>query len=255
MSWDPAQYGLFADARARPAIDLIARLPDAPAPRRITDLGCGDGRITRLLQARWPGAAVTGIDSDAAMLAAAREPPGDIEWVAADIAGWRPDTPRDLIFSNAGLHWLPDHAGLFARLAAALAPGGRLAVQMPDNFDQPSHRLSRSLAAEPRWNLGDAADRSAVATPGDYFGWLTAAGCGVDIWTTDYLQPMKGPDPVLNWLRGSLLVPVLARLTAAERTDFLAALGGRLREAYPPGADGVTLFPFRRLFILAEKPA
>lgn len=254
MSWDPAQYGLFLDQRTRPAADLLAHIRlDAPA--RIADLGCGPGNSTALLAKRWPKAAITGIDSSQAMLEKARESAPDIDWQCADIAQWRADPPFALIYSNALLHWLDNHAVLFPRLLSSVAKGGALAVQMPRNFDAPSHRIIAAVAqsAPFRAKLSGRLREAPVADP-DYYYQLLAADCHlIDMWETSYLHVLEGQDAVLNWIKGTALVPLLAALDAGEQNDFICELAARLAAAYPRHEDGKTLLPFKRLFFIAYR--
>ena len=256
--WDPKLYLTFADHRLRPALELLARVPLA-RPRTIYDLGCGAGNVTRLLGERWPEAAVTGVDSSREMLDAAVKEPVAVRWVEADVRSWRPETPPDLIFSNATLHWVEDHRTLFPRLAGALAPGGCLAVQMPLSWHAPSHRLMRETLAAGGPGGGaigsDAlraeAGRRWVEDAATYYELLAPRASNVDVWETEYLQVLEGDDPVLRWVQGTGLRPILNALHDDERARFLAEYGRRLRAAYPRRADGLTLFPFRRLFIVA----
>lgn len=256
--WDPAQYLAYADERGRPARDLLARVP-LPAPGAIYDLGCGAGNVTALLAERWPGARIIGVDSAPAMLARARETLPTVEWQEADLAAWRPTTVPDLIFSNAALHWLDDHEALFPRLFKALASGGVLAVQMPRNYMAPSHRLIVEVAGAEPWRdrLAAAVRRyqgdGPVATPAVYDRLLAPEAAAMDIWETEYMHKLTGADPVLGWLRSTALRPVLGALDAGQQDQFLGDLGERLDAAYPPGADGSVLFPFRRLFIVATR--
>lgn len=252
MGWDATRYLSFGAARLRPALDLINRIPlDAPA--RIVDLGCGPGTITRLLCERWPQARVSGVDASPAMLDRARALLPALPWTEADLATWSPASPSDLVFSNAALHWLPDHPGLFKRLRNWVAPGGVLALQMPANFAAPSHRLIRELAARPEFRhaLGDAR-MGEVLEPADYHGLLADSTTELEVWSSEYLQVLNGEQAVLDWLRGTTLVPYLDRLDAEAGAAFLAALAPALAAAYPRRADGTTLFPFRRLFIVAR---
>lgn len=251
-SWDPAQYLKFADHRLRPALDLMARIPPIAA-RTVYDLGCGPGTITRLLAERWPDAEVTGIDSSPAMLAKARALAPEIEFTEADLAGWAPSAPADLLFSNATLQWLGDHAALLPRLVSLVAPGGVLAVQMPRNFDAPSHVALAETVADRRWRdrLLPLLRRSPVAAPSLYHRWLAPEAATLDIWETEYLHRLDGADPVVEWTRGTALRPFLDVLDGAERERFLAEYRQRVAAAYPTEADGTTLFPFRRLFIVA----
>ncbi|MEK7246236.1 MAG: methyltransferase domain-containing protein [Pseudomonadota bacterium] len=262
-TWDPAQYLKFADERARPAFDLLARVDalavgpptGGTAPWTVFDLGCGPGNVTALLRRRWPGASVIGVDSSEAMLANARANHPEIEFVAADLATFRPPAPADAIVSNAALHWLPEHAGLFPALGRALAPGGVLAVQMPMSSRQASHTLMAESAQAGPWRAKASAalPRFSEHEPADYYGWLAPLCRTVDIWETVYLHALAGEDAVVEWIKGAALRPVLAVLDQGERAGFLADYRARVARAYPRLADGTTLYPFRRLFIVAVK--
>lgn len=264
MAWDPAQYLKYAGERLRPALDLIARVPLA-APRSIVDLGCGAGNVTRMLAQRWPAAAITGIDSSPAMLqrAAAEGAAGErITWRQGDLAQWAPtsvDAAPELVYSNAALHWLDDHATLFPRLFAAVARGGALAVQMPNQFAAPSHVALQQTVDEPRWRarLAPALRRAPVAPLADYFGWLDHGAAAVDAWTTEYLHVLPaaadGEHPVVAWTRGTALTPFLALLDDAAQTHFVADYRERIAQHYPPLPDGRVLFAFRRQFVVAVR--
>ena len=251
-TWDPVQYTKFADLRGRPADELLARSP-ANAPLHVFDLGCGNGAVTRRLRRRWPAARITGIDSSAEMLAGAQELDPTIAWREADIATWAPSHPVAVIFSNAALQWLPDHARFFPRLLGFLSPGGCLAVQMPRNHQAPSHRLIREAGTE--WadkilpNLRD----EPVAEPNVYYDILAPHAALVDIWETAYLQVLRGEDPVTEWVKGTALRPVEQALTATEWREFLKRYSKLVARAYPPRPDGATLLPFRRLFLVARR--
>ncbi|GAA2790508.1 methyltransferase domain-containing protein [Kitasatospora sp. CM 4170] len=257
-AWDPHQYLRFADERTRPLHDLLARvpaLPREPAPT-VLDIGCGPGNSTAVLRERWPQARITGIDNSAEMLATARstgEPTAD--YLLADATDHDPaDAEPDLIASNATLQWIDGHLGLLPRWAAALKPGGVIAFQVPGNFDSPSHTTLAELRRSPRWRdtLGDTV-RAGVHDPADYLRALADTGCTPDVWETTYSTLLTGPDPVLEWVKGTALRPVLTRLTdPADRNAFLDQYGALLREAYPAGPHG-TVFPFRRIFAVGVK--
>ena len=252
--WDPAQYLRFAGPRLQPALDLLARIP-LTAPAAVYDLGCGAGNVTRLLRERWPDARVTGVDGSPAMLeAAARAAPG-VRFIHADLAAWAPPAPADVIFSNAALHWLDGHASLLPRLLGHLAPGGVLAVQMPRNHGAPSHtEMVRAVEAGPwRARLVPLLRRAPVAAPAVYYDILAPHAGHLEIWETEYLHALEGDNPVVEWTRGSALKPLLDALEPPEREGFLADYGARMAAAYPRRPDGRTLFPFRRLFILAGR--
>jgi len=237
-------------SRLRPGIDLIANIPDVAA-QTVIDLGCGTGRLTERLRARWPDAHVAGLDSSPTMLEQARSDFPAIDWIETDIATWQPDALLDIIMSNAALHWLPDHAALFPRLFDCLAPGGVLAVQMPRNFGEASHVLVRTVAKELGFVERTGPDRAPVAEPPFYYDLMAPLAARLEIWETTYIQPLEGDNPVVDWIRSTALQPVMDLLDEAEATEFLRVYGERVREAYAKRDNGVTLFPFRRLFIVA----
>lgn len=256
--WNPERYARFGDHRLRPALELLARV-DLESPASIVDLGCGTGNVTRIIAERWPSAAVSGLDSSPEMLAKARSVPSAIEWIEGRVESWEPAAPVDLVFSNATLHWVEGHRELFPRLVRFLRPGGVLAVQMPLSFGAPSHRLMRETLAtggvdgQPLGSteLRGAMDRDWVESPQTYYDVLVPHARAMDVWTTEYLQVLEGADPVLEWVKATGLRPVLSGLDDDDRARFLDVYARALRVAYPVRADGRTLYPFRRLFIVA----
>ena len=257
--WDPHQYLKFADHRLRPALELLerVRLPEA---RLVCDLGCGSGHVTRLMSQRWPAADIRGVDQSPEMLAQAAGEPSPVSWMEADIRDWSPPGAADLIYSNATLQWLDGHDELFPRLMRYVSPGGCLAVQMPLSWDLPSHRLMRSTlehAGPGGAPLGDAAVLAAVRRrwvqdAEAYFDLLSPLAQRLDIWETEYLQVLTGEDAVLEWVRGTGLRPILNGLNEADRDVFLNRYRQALHDAYPQRPGGLTLYPFRRLFMVAQ---
>ncbi len=253
--WDPAQYQRFELERAQPFHDLVARIPAGPV-HRAADLGCGTGDLTRTLLARWPAAEVLGVDSSEAMLARANIGAASprLRFEQADLRTWAPDAHLDRIVSNAALQWLNDHDALLPRLVGFLAPGGALAVQIPQNDDSPTHEILRALWRSARFAplLGDAPTERRVAEASWYAERLLELGCDVDVWETVYQHRMDGAEAIVEWVKGTALRPVLSRLDAAASEAFLSAYTDRVREAYPSGPHG-TWFPFRRLFFIATR--
>jgi len=252
-TWDPQQYAQFWDQRRRPALDLIARLPPEPAPRYIVDLGCGPGTVTTLLADRWPEAGILGVDSSPTMLADAKALLPDVAWVEGDLTTYEPGVAPDLLFTNAALHWAPDHETLVPRLMRMVAPGGRLAIQVPDKWDEPSHTLAFEIADQERWRdrLAGAIDRNPLLDEEQYLDLLLPLAADVDLWTTAYHHVLEGPDPVVEWFLGSFLRAFLSRLPEDEGGEFVAQYAAAMREAYPARPDGRTVMPFQRLFIVA----
>lgn len=254
-SWDPARYLAYADERGRPFVELLARVDRVvgPDPREVVDLGCGPGNLTDLLAERWPQARVTGLDASPEMIATARERGSRVTYDVADLRHWHPERPVDVLVSNATLQWVSGHLALLPDLVDALAPAGVLAVQVPGNFDQPSHTIRSDLAAEEPYaqHIRDVAVPAAhdAAT---YLRALHDAGCEVDAWETTYLHVLHGEDPVFTWVTGTGARPTLAALPDDVRPAFEAEFRRRLRAAYPDDGHGVVL-PFRRVFVVARR--
>jgi trans-aconitate 2-methyltransferase len=255
MTWSPTQYLKFAGERVRPALDLLARIP-AEAPDTVVDLGCGTGNLTPLLRQRWPRARLVGVDGSLEMLARARADHPEAVFVQADIHAWRPEAPVDVLYSNAALHWVDGHDALLLELLRALRPGGWLAVQMPRNFAAPSHAAIVETIEQGPWRaaLLPRLRRQPVAEPAHYWRLFQDRTAALEIWETEYLQALHGENPVAEYTKGSWLKQFLDRLGEVERRAFEADYRARVRAAYPPEPDGQTLFPFRRLFILAQRP-
>ncbi|MBM7516347.1 methyltransferase domain-containing protein [Nocardioides nitrophenolicus] len=259
LTWDPARYLAYADERGRPFFDLVGRVA-AVDPRIVVDLGCGPGNLTSSLSDRWPAAAITGVDSSDAMIAAASDTSvaDRVSFHRADLRDWLAAAPSggvDVLVSNATLQWLPDHLDLLPALVRAVRPGGWLAFQVPGNHGEPSHTLRAELAAEPPY----ATHTAQVAAPyahdaTTYLRALQALGCEVDAWETTYLHVLHGPDPVFTWVTGTGARPTLQALPDDLRPRFEEELKARLRAAYPDEGHGVVL-PFRRIFVVARVPA
>jgi trans-aconitate 2-methyltransferase len=253
MSWSANQYVAFEDERTRPVRDLLSALPDIPA-QRVIDLGCGPGNSTELLAARFPGAAVSGIDSSPDMIAAAARRLPQVQFAIGDIEIWKDLGPFDVILANAVLHWVPDHSTLLPALIAKLASGGGLAIQMPDNLDVPAHRLMREIAENGPWamTLAEASkSRTPLASADGYYEMLRPLCSRVDVWRTTYYHALSGgAGAVVEWFKGSGLRPYLDPLDAASRAAYLERYTAAVARAYPALADGSVLLPFPRLFIV-----
>lgn len=244
--WDPAQYLAFADHRARPFYELLARV-GAEEPRRVVDVGCGPGNLTLSLSARWPSAVVEAFDSSPEMVEAART--AGVDARVDDVTTWEPLPDTDVVVSNAVLQWVPSHPSIVSRWASALPSGAWLAFQVPGNYADASHRLIREVAGPSLEHVFRA--EKPVLDPVEYASLL--ADCSaVDAWETTYVQRLSGLDPVLEWVSGTALRPVRAALSSADWDAYVAELAPRLREAYPQRADGTTWFPFRRIFAVAR---
>ncbi|VVN22566.1 Trans-aconitate 2-methyltransferase [Pseudomonas fluorescens] len=256
MSWSARQYVAFEDERTRPARDLLAAIPPVDA-RSAIDIGCGPGNSTELLVERFPDATVRGVDSSTDMIDAARKRLPQVQFDTVDIGTWNDSGPFDVIFANAVLQWLPDHATLLPSLAARLTPGGSLAIQMPDNLNEPSHRLMREIAANGPWasKLADAAgQRTEMASASDYYSMLRPHCARVDVWRTTYHHPLAGgASGVVEWFKGSGLRPFLEPLDEAEKAQYLKQYQAAIERAYPALSDGSVLLPFPRLFIVATR--
>jgi trans-aconitate 2-methyltransferase len=245
--WSARQYLKFADERTRPPRDLLAQVP-LDSPRRITDLGCGPGNSTELLIERFPDAEVIGVDSSPDMLRQARAQFPSLRFVEADLSTWIPEPDTDLLFGNAVFHWVPGHPKVLARLLQSLPSGGVLAVQMPDNTNEPALMLMEKVAA----SLGQSnPGRNDLPCPESYYDLLRPLCSHIDIWHTHYNHIIESHHGVVEWFKGSGMRPFLAPLSAAMREMFLANYTDDIRSAYPACFDGKVMLNFPRLFILA----
>lgn len=254
MTWDPTQYGRFGGPRLRAAAELLAavRLEN---PSLVHDIGCGRGEMARAMADRWPNSRVIGSDLSEAMLDEARAGGGRVEWPRLDLATWTPEPIHDLLYANAVLHWLTDHEQVFPRLASGVRPGGVLAVQMPQSWPQPSHATFRRVLARTvphRPELHARFEANWVQAPDTYRELLLEFFDDIDIWETTYHQVLHGEDPVLEFVKGSLLTAAIGALPDEEYGVFEAAYRQSLRDVYPMNTDGTTTFPFSRLFIVAS---
>jgi trans-aconitate 2-methyltransferase len=256
VSWSAKQYLAFEDERTRPVRDLLSAVPTTSA-RLVIDLGCGPGNSTEVLAARFPDAAVHGIDSSADMIASARRRLPRAQFSLASIEAWTDGGPFDVILANAVLHWLPNHSTLLPELAAKLVTGGSLAIQMPDNLDVPAQRLMREIAADGPWVHALAAASGARTTIGEaswYYELLRPVCAKVDIWRTTYHHPLAGgPGAIVEWFKGSGLRPFLEPLDLPQRAAYLERYTDAVARAYPALADGSVLLPFPRLFMVAVR--
>lgn len=256
MSWSAKQYVAFEDERTRPVRDLLRALHPIEA-RSVVDLGCGPGNSTEVLAALFPNAAVRGIDSSPDMIAAARRRLPRVQFALGGIEEWRDAGPFDVILANAVLHWVSDHARLLPALVAKLAPSGGLAIQMPDNLDDPAHRLMCDIAADGPWAQTLAVASAARTTIGDaswYYELLRPHCVKVDVWRTTYYHPIpNGAAGIVEWFKGSGLRPFLEPLDAAMRAAYLDRYTAAVALAYPAMADGSVLLPFPRLFVAAVR--
>jgi trans-aconitate 2-methyltransferase len=252
MAWDPKTYLSYGAERTRPAADLLNRVLIA-TPSRVADLGCGPGNSTALLRARWPDAAIDGVDSSAEMLEEAPALKLDVRLIKADIAQWTPQAAYDVIYSNAALQWLGNHEMLFPRLLSYLRPGGVLAVQMPRNADELCDRIIREAILDPRWaaNLKGVRDFWNVRPPETYYDLLAPRARAIDLWETRYFHALQGEDAVFRWSMGTGLRPFASALDDPLRQEFLEHCRRRLAAAYPPRPNGKTIHRFLRLFVVA----
>ena len=253
--WSARQYLKFEDERTRPPRDLLAQVP-LDRPRRVVDLGCGPGNSTELLIERFPDAEVAGLDSSPDMLAQARKRLPGRTFMQGDLATWLPQERTDLLFGNAVFQWVPDHPAVLQRLLKALPGGGVLAVQMPDNTDEPALALMRVVGADGPWAPALAkanAARDDLPRPGSYYDLLRPLAARLDVWHIVYNHVMAGPDAIVEWFKGSALRPFLSALDGAMRDAFVTAYTAEIAKAYPPRYDGKVLLRFPRLFIVAVR--
>lgn len=253
--WNAEHYLKFGDERTRAAVDLVARIR-LLSPAKIVDLGCGPGNSSVILRQRWPEAQVVGVDNSPGMIAAANEKYPDQVWHSADISEWNPDTPVDLVFSNAALQWVPDHAALMRRLIAAVKEEGALAFQIPSGSFAEVRKLIHEVSTDARWTerMVGARETLTMEEPGFYYDALAKDSASLDIWESEYHHVMESTDAIVDWMSSTGLRPFVAALdNEDERGEFVAELKRRVSEAYEVRMDGRVLFPFRRTFVIAYR--
>lgn len=253
-NWNAKHYAQFLNERTRPASDLLARIAHRQA-RFITDLGCGPANSTELLYKNWSDAHIIGVDSSPDMIKTAQAKLPQVQFIQADFHQWQADTPQEVIFANASLQWSPNQGELLVKLVANLADGGVLAVQMPDNLGEPSHRLIRDVAERPNWRakLSEVARRPVMLGVDDYYGILTQAGCSVDIWRTTYYHVLPSVASIAQWFGSTAMRPYLTVLDDDQQQAFIDEYVQALSQAYPVQADGCILLALPRLFVVATK--
>jgi trans-aconitate 2-methyltransferase len=252
--WRPEDYLRFGDERGRPARDLLARIP-LKAPELVYDLGCGPGNSTALLHEAFPQATLIGLDTSKTMLASTRKDLPQVQFMEADIAVWPGDPNADLIYANASFQWVPDHVSVLLRLLKGMKARGVLALQMPDNLDEPSHRLMSETAETGPWASllrNAAAAREFIRTPNEYYGLLKPHCRNLDIWHTAYTQVLDGVQGIVDFVSTTGLRPYLDPLDEPMRAQFVDTYRAGLAKAYPEFPDGKVLMRFPRIFIVAQ---
>ena len=254
MAWDPAQYEKFKKERARPFFDLLAQLDDIE-PKTVVDLGCGTGELTAELAKKWPQATVVGVDNSPEMLEKSKAYASErLRFELNEMAQWSPKTAVDLIFSNAAFHWLKPHEEQIQRIARFVARGGTVAFQAPNQYREPSHTIIQDVRNTPEWRalIGSVTSDGYLAAPNWYLDTLRHMGFAPRLWETIYYQVLEGENAALEWVKGTALRGVLAKLDLEQQKRFLAQCAEKFSAAYPK-TNGGTLFPYRRMFVVAKR--
>jgi len=252
--WNPDQYARFRQERSQPFFDLLVLVRRRPA-MRVVDLGCGTGELTRVLHDDLQARETVGIDSSPAMLARSAPYAGHgLRFESGDVGVFAADQPYDLVFSNATLHWLPDHRALLGRLTQALAPAGQLAVQVPANHDHPSHVVAADVASEAPFRdaLGGYVRVPTVLQPEEYATLLDSLGLvEQQVRLQVYAHHLPSREDVVEWVKGTMLVDYQQRLSADLYAQFLERYRGRL---LPLLEDRRPYFyPFKRILFWGQR--
>ncbi|KAF3761925.1 S-adenosyl-L-methionine-dependent methyltransferase [Cryphonectria parasitica EP155] len=274
--WSANQYLKFGSERTRAVHDLVANIP-LQDPKHIIDLGCGPGNSTAVLASRWPDAQVSGVDSSPDMLAKARANLPGVTFTQADLHTYEPPTTTttsssssigpgtaDLLFSNAVFHWLRREQRIptVQRLLSGQCAGGVLALQVPDNYEEPSHKAMRETALlEGPWTeyfqeapAEQRPDLDPIETPAEWYDALQPLCARVDVWHVLYQHVMESPAAIVEWVKGTGLMPFLNLLPTQEIKDaYLKAYEQRLGEMYPRLIDGKVMLRYPRLFVVATR--
>lgn len=253
-AWDPAQYLKFAGERTQPVADLMSRI-NLASPEKVIDIGCGPGNSTRVLRKRWPNARIVGLDNSAEMIAQARRDFPEGEWLLADAAALAGQPQYDVVFSNAALQWIQNYEKLLPRLMSAVAPGGCLAVQVPDDRESPLRKAVLSVAGSAKWakHTASADARMYYSTAQEIYGLVNAFG-RVDLWETTYYHVLASHQELIEWYKGSGMRPYLKVLPDdCARTQFKRDVLRKCRRRYPLQSDGKVLYPFHRIFFVVYR--
>lgn len=256
--WNSEQYLKFKAQRTQPAIDLAARLSGKPKSRdmEVIDLGCGPGNSTRVLKNRFPNAFVIGADNSANMVKKARDDNPDLDFIILDISGDLSEMRGkfDVVFSNACLQWLPNHAELLPRLFELLRKGGTLAVQIPMNYDEPVHKIIGRISESGKWSDKFLEKRIfGTLTQSEYFDILSGLTDDFEMWQTTYCHRMPSIESIIEWYRSTGLRTYLAALSEEEGEEFIADISAELTKEYPKQKNGEIIFRFPRFFFIANK--
>jgi trans-aconitate 2-methyltransferase len=256
MNWDPKQYLKYADERFRPAYDLIAQIP-LQSPKIIYDLGCGTGHLTLALSNFWPDAQIIGIDSSNEMLEKAKTLNANISWENQSIENWTPQNGKaDIIFSNSVLHWLDNHEKVFIKLIDSLNPGGILAIQMPNNFKEPTHTTAFEIIKSNKdWKSRFLSflNHEPVHDFSFYYKLFSNGTNFINAWESTYFHLLSGTSPVVEWVKGSFLKPLLDQMPSEDKVKFLKIYTDKIAIHYPSQPNNTTILPFKRLFLVVTK--
>ncbi len=253
--WNPELYMKFRSERTQPSIDLISRIDDIN-PKSILDVGCGPGNSTQVLANRWPEANISGIDNSESMIAKAAQDYPRQEWQVADAATYCPGKEFDLVFSNAVIQWIPNHANLLARFHNWVSEKGALAIQMPQFWDMPLGKIIRKTGDDARWKdrTGDVVNLFTIHDYVFYYDQLARLFPRIDIWQTDYMHVLENHEAIIEMMRSTGLKPYLDRLDSeADQKEFEERVLKGIKTAYPKQTNGKVILPFKRMFIVGYK--
>lgn len=252
--WNAEIYNRYGKERIQPSIDLVGRIREMKF-QRILDVGCGTGMSTSPLVLAWENAEIIGIDLSKEMLEKAREILPTVTFIQRDCSKPLFDVGTfDLIFSNAFIQWLPNQEEFIENAFSMLNENGIFAAQIPLFEEMPANQCIIKAEEIFAGKFKDIEkDKYVLHSASEYYDMAAKSTDKIEMWITDYCHEMDNHGKILEFLRGAALRPYIDRLNEEEQKLFMDEVLKNLKIEYHYQANGKILFPFKRLFLVAQK--